>query len=67
MISKKTILVITTRPPLPLDGGDSVRIFNICKELSNYYNLDIIFIGNNKHKILLENTRYFNEYYKYSS
>jgi len=60
MISKKTILVITTRPPLPLDGGDSVRIFNICKELSNYYNLDIIFIGNNKHKILIENTRFFN-------
>lgn len=60
MIWKKSILIITTRPPLPLNGGDSVRIFNLCKELSNYYNLNIIFIGNKKHKILLDDTRLFN-------
>ena len=58
---KKTVLVITTRPPLPMDGGDSVRIFNICKELSHYYYINIILIGKDRDKILLENARFFNK------
>jgi hypothetical protein len=52
---KQKILIITTRPVLPLDGGDKVRIFNISDQLSKYFEIDLIFIGSeNQKKIILE-------------
>ncbi len=39
---KKKILVISSRVPYPLIGGDRIRIFNFAKHLSNYYDIDLV-------------------------
>ena len=38
----KKILVITPRFPYPVIGGDRLRIYEICKELSRKYSLTLV-------------------------
>ncbi|MDD1782447.1 glycosyltransferase family 4 protein [Enterovibrio sp. ZSDZ35] len=40
-MSRKKILVITPRFPYPVIGGDRLRIFEICRELSKTYELTL--------------------------
>lgn len=42
MQSKKQILILTPRFPYPVIGGDRLRIYYICKELSKQYNLTLL-------------------------
>lgn len=39
---KKRILVLTSRYPYPVVGGDRLRIYEICKALSSDYNLTLL-------------------------
>ncbi|MEZ9418191.1 glycosyl transferase family 1, partial [Vibrio sp. 10N.286.49.E1] len=39
---KKKILVLTPRYPYPVIGGDRLRIFEICRELSKNYSLTLL-------------------------
>lgn len=39
---KKKLLVITPRFPYPVVGGDRVRIYFVCKELSKLYDLTLV-------------------------
>lgn len=57
---RQKILIITTRPILPLDGGDKVRIFNISEQLSKYFEIDLIFIGSNDQKKIMLEKKIFN-------
>ncbi len=47
----KKILVVTSRYPVPVRGGDKLRIFQIIKYLSKKNKVDLISIGNSKTKI----------------
>lgn len=40
-LRRKRIMVVTPRFPLPLIGGDRIRIYNICRELARNYDLDL--------------------------
>jgi hypothetical protein len=60
---KQKILIITTRPVLPLDGGDKVRIFNISEQLSKYFEIDLIFIGCENQKKIISEKKIFNNIY----
>lgn len=60
---KQKILIITTRPILPLDGGDKVRIFNISDQLSKYFEIDLIFIGSDSKKKIILEKKVFNNIY----
>lgn len=40
--NKKSILVLTPRFPYPVVGGDRLRIYYICKELSLTYNIELL-------------------------
>lgn len=44
----KKILVITPRFPYPVIGGDRLRIYEICKELSKYYSLTLVSLCESK-------------------
>lgn len=41
-MEKNKILILTPRFPYPVVGGDRLRIYRICKELSKYYTLDLL-------------------------
>ncbi len=41
-MEKSKILILTPRFPYPVVGGDRLRIYRICKELSKYYTLDLL-------------------------
>lgn len=56
----KKILVICSRIPYPLIGGDKIRMFNSLKLLSEKYSVDLLFINNEKTK-----SEYINELKKY--
>ena len=62
---KKNILVITTRFPYPPIGGDRLRIYNICKNLSKDFNLTLLSLYENKAELLVEPTDIvFNKIYR---
>lgn len=42
MRSKKQILILTPRFPYPVIGGDRLRIYYLCKELSHEYDLTLL-------------------------
>lgn len=42
MSNKKKLLVLTPRFPYPVIGGDRLRIYYVCKELSKHYDLDLL-------------------------
>ncbi len=54
----KKILVICTRYPFPVRGGDKLRIAEIIKFLSKKNKIDLISIGNNKTKINFINKQF---------
>ena len=54
----KKILVITSRYPYPVRGGDKLRISEIIKFLSKKNSIDLISIGKNKKKISFINKQY---------
>lgn len=58
--SKKKLLMIFYRPPFPLIGGDKIRMFQNLKILSNYYNVDVVFINDKKtDKMIIDNVLKF--------
>ena len=50
---KKKILVLTPRFPYPVIGGDRLRIFEICRELSKTYSLTLLSLCENKNEIVM--------------
>lgn len=44
---KKRLLVLTSRFPYPVLGGDRLRIYQVCKELSNRFSLTLLSICEN--------------------
>ena len=48
---KKNLIIITTRFPYPVIGGDRLRIYQISKELSNFFNLTLISLCESKSEI----------------
>lgn len=42
MSQRKRILVLTPRFPYPVIGGDRLRIYEICRELSKHYELSLL-------------------------
>ena len=56
-------MIITSKPIFPVDGGDKLRILEIANELNKYYNLDIIFPGNETDKDLVVKSNLFQNVY----
>lgn len=50
---KPKILILTPRFPYPVVGGDRLRIFEICKELSKYYDLTLLSFCESKSELKL--------------
>ncbi len=44
----KRVLMIFSRPPYPLIGGDKIRMYQDIKNLSTQYNIDVLFINDVK-------------------
>jgi glycosyltransferase involved in cell wall biosynthesis len=42
---KKKLLVLAPRPIFPVFGGDALRIYNICKYLSDYFTITVLCFG----------------------
>lgn len=51
---KKKMLIICSRPPFPMIGGDRVRFFNNIKVLSEIYELSLIYISDEDSKEINE-------------
>lgn len=51
MKNRKSILVLTPRFPYPVIGGDRLRIFEICKELSKNYDLTLASLCESKSEV----------------
>lgn len=41
-MNSKNVLVVTPRYPYPVVGGDRLRIYHICRELSKYHNISLV-------------------------
>lgn len=52
--SRKSILVLTPRPPYPIIGGDRRRIYTICRELSRYYNVNLLSLVESQRELEME-------------
>lgn len=52
MKSKPKILVVTPRLPFPPIGGDKLRIYNLCKELSKQYEISLISLHTSRRKTI---------------
>ncbi|WP_261857301.1 glycosyltransferase family 4 protein [Photobacterium sanguinicancri] len=67
MKNKKKILVITPRFPYPVVGGDRLRIFQICKELSKDYTVNLISLCESQSEMeyTLPNDGVFNEVHRF--
>jgi len=62
---KKKILIITPRYPIPVIGGDKLRIYNLCKALSQQFELSLISFCETKEEMeLIPNDPLFSETYK---
>lgn len=48
---KKKILVLTPRFPYPVIGGDRLRIFELCRELSKEYDITLLSLCEDKHEL----------------
>ena len=53
MEDRKKILVLTSRFPYPVIGGDRLRIYNQCKELSKYYDLTLLSLCDSKDELIM--------------
>ena len=56
-INKKQILVLTPRFPFPVIGGDRLRIYKICKELSKHYDLTLLSLCDKREELNYEYDR----------
>ena len=45
---KQKLLILFYRPPYPITGGDKIRMHQNLKILSKQYNIDVLFINNEK-------------------
>jgi len=66
---KAKMLMVLYRPPLPLLGGDKIRMFQSIKVLSQKYDLDILYIDDNKtdiEHVEKELRAYVNEIYRFT-
>lgn len=52
---KKKILVLTPRYPYPVIGGDRLRIFEICRELSKKYSVTLLSLCETQTEMEMEN------------
>ena len=52
-MNKRKLLIITSRFPYPVIGGDRLRIFQICKVLSQVYSLNLVTLCENKSEMLM--------------
>lgn len=52
-MSKKKILVLTSRYPYPVIGGDRLRIYNICKKLSAAYDITLLSLCDSKEELTM--------------
>ena len=50
----KKILILTPRFPYPVIGGDRLRIYEVCKELSKKYELTLLSLCENKEELSYE-------------
>ncbi|KZN51378.1 glycosyltransferase family 4 protein [Pseudoalteromonas luteoviolacea] len=50
----KKIVVLTSRFPYPVIGGDRLRIYQICKELAKTYELHLVSLCESKHELDME-------------
>lgn len=50
-VNKKKILVLTSRYPYPVVGGDRLRIYNQCRELSKYFDLTLLSLCENNEEL----------------
>ncbi len=50
----KKILIITPRFPYPVIGGDRLRIYELCRELSKTYKLTLLSLCETKNEMILE-------------
>ena len=50
MKDRKKLLFIFFRPPFPLIGGDKIRMFQKLKALSKIYDVDVLFLNEEKTK-----------------
>ncbi|MFQ2235986.1 glycosyltransferase family 4 protein [Aeromonas dhakensis] len=48
MPNRKKILILTPRFPYPVIGGDRLRIYEVCKELSKSYDLTLVSLCENQ-------------------
>lgn len=64
-MKRNSILVLTPRFPYPVVGGDRLRIYRICKELSKYYNIDLLSLCDSKEELNSEvHDNVFNNIYR---
>ena len=54
MQPKKQILILTPRYPFPVVGGDKLRIYFLCKELSKQYDLHLISLCDHKKQLSID-------------
>ncbi|MDA0146573.1 glycosyltransferase family 4 protein [Vibrio sp. RW] len=54
MAKQKKILVLTPRFPYPVIGGDRLRIFEICKELSKNYSITLLSLCENENEMEMD-------------
>lgn len=50
---KPSLLVVTPRYPYPVVGGDRLRIYQQCKELSRYFNLTLVSLCETRQELQL--------------
>jgi glycosyltransferase involved in cell wall biosynthesis len=51
---KSSLLILTPRFPYPVVGGDRLRIYQICKALSNKYHLTLLSLCDSKHELEMD-------------
>ncbi|WP_421312036.1 glycosyltransferase family 4 protein [Aeromonas veronii] len=54
MTNRKKILILTPRFPYPVIGGDRLRIYEVCKELSKSYDLTLVSLCENQFEMSYE-------------
>lgn len=63
-VAKRQILFITTAPYFPLTDGKKQRTFFLLQALSSEYDIDVLFLGNNETRTVLETQKqYISNFY----
>ena len=67
-MNKKKLLILTSRNPYPnIDGGDKLRIHNLARELSLYFEITLTTLTRSKvnENIIPEIPNFYNKFYSY--